>query len=237
MSPFLAEIVGTALLILFGNGAVANALLTDTKGHAAGPLFITAGWGIAVFIGVFVSSAYSGGHLNPAVTLGLAAVGKFPLAKVPLYIAAQFLGAALGAVSSWLCYKRHFDVTENSTAIRACFCTSPQIRGFRWSFVTETVATIVLLLAVFYAVSPQSGLGAVEALPIGLVVFGIGMSLGGTTGWAINPARDLAPRLVHQLLPIRNKTDSDWGYAWVPVLAPCTGAMIAAVMYRIFLIV
>lgn len=237
MSPLFAELIGTGLLLLLGSGVVANVVLVDTKGHAAGPMFIAAGWGVAVFVGVLVSSAYSGGHLNPAVTLGLAAIGKFPLAKVPGYLVAQFLGAACGAIGAWLCYRKHFDATEDSAAIRACFCTSPQIRSFRWSFVTETVATAVLLLAVFYNVPPDSGLGAVAALPIGLVVFGIGVSLGGATGWAINPARDLAPRLMHQLLPIRNKADSDWGYAWVPVLAPCTGAMLAALVYRILLVV
>ena len=242
MSPFLAEFVGTALLIIFGNGVVANVVLARTKGNNSGWIIITAGWGMAVFVGVFSSQAFSGAHLNPAVTLAMAQAGKIEWAKVPGYMAAQFLGAIAGAIMVFLFYREHFKATEDANAKLACFCTAPNIRNLAQAFFCEVVGTFMLVLPVFLmtdatikfpnGLGPNTevpvGLGALGALPVGLLVFAIGLSLGGTTGYAINPARDLGPRIAHALLPIPGKRDSDWGYAWIPVIAPLLGGFLAA---------
>ena len=232
MSTFTAEIVGTAILMLLGNGVVANVLLKGTKGEGAGWLVITMAWGAAVFVAVAVAAPVSGAHINPAVTLALAVAGKFAWAKVPLYWTAQMLGAAIGAALVWLMYRQHYAITEDSGAKLATFCTGPAIRNPLDNFASEAIGTFVLAFAVLMMAAPGVGLGAMDALPVAIVVLVIGLSLGGTTGYAINPARDLAPRLMHALLPIPGKGDSDFRYAWVPVIGPLSGAVLAAVLAR-----
>lgn len=231
MSPFTAEIVGSALLLLLGDGVVANVVLKRTKGAQSGWMVISMGWGMAVFVAVFVVGRFSGAHINPAVTIGLAAAGSFAWADVPGYIAAQMLGAAIGATLVWLQYRDHFAATDDADLKLAVFCTGPEILNPLSNFISEVIGTFTLVFAVLYMVTPDVGLGALDALPVGLVVLAIGLSLGGSTGYAINPARDLAPRLMHALLPIPGKRDSDWGYAWIPVLGPVAGAVLAAVTY------
>jgi glycerol uptake facilitator protein len=217
---------------------VANVLLNDTKGHNSGWLVITTAWGLAVFVGVVVAGPYSGAHLNPAVTIGLAIAGKFPWAMVPYYIAAQMLGAFIGAILVWLMYYDHFRRSNNPADVLAVFCTGPAIRNYVSNIASEVIGSFVLVFTVFYIAGGQItitktpiGLGSVGALPVGLLVWVIGLSLGGTTGYAINPARDLGPRIIHSLLPIKNKGTSDWRYAWIPVIGPLTGAAVAAVLY------
>lgn len=233
MSPFIAEVVGTALLILLGDGVVANVLLRGTKGENSGWIVISFGWGMAVFVGVFAVAAFSGAHINPAVTIGLAAAGKFQWALVPGYVVAQFIGAAIGAFLVWLHYRLHFTATEDKDLKLAVFSTGPAIRDTTSNFISETIGTFVLVFGVLYLAAPDVGLGALDALPVGLLVLVIGLSLGGTTGYAINPARDLSPRLMHALLPIGGgKRDSDWGYAWIPVVGPIVGGLLAALAYH-----
>lgn len=234
MNAFFAEFFGTAMIIVFGGGVVSNVLLNKTKGNNSGWIVITSGWAVGVFTGVLVAAPVSGAHLNPAVTLALVIAHKFSLSLMPLYISAQMLGAMFGAMLVWLAYKKHFDATENADYKLAVFCTQPNIRSYWYNIITEIIGTYILTLAVLYMAEPEIGLGALNALPVALVVWGIGLSLGGPTGYAINPARDLGPRIMHFLLPIPNKRDSDWSYSWVPVLAPLAGAAIAAVMFLIF---
>ncbi len=232
MSPFLAEMVGTAMLLLLGDGVVANVLLKGTKGENSGWIVITMGWAFAVFVGVFAVAAFSGAHINPAVTIGLAAAGKFAWTDVPLYLLAQFIGGAIGAFLMWLHYRPHFLVTENTDLKLAAFCTGPEIRNPLANVISEAIGTFVLVFGVLFLASPEVGLGALDALPVGLLVLVIGLSLGGTTGYAINPARDLSPRIMHAILPIGTKRDSDWEYSWVPVVGPTIGAILAALAYR-----
>jgi glycerol uptake facilitator protein len=234
MNPFFAEFFGTAIIIVFGGGVVSNVLLSKTKGNNSGWIVITFGWAIGVFTGVLISAPFSGAHLNPAVTLALALAHKFSWASVPVYICAQVLGAMFGAGLVWLAYKKHFDATDDGDSKLAVFCTSPNIRSYWYNVITEVIGTYVLALAVLYMAEPEVGLGALNALPVALVVLGIGLSLGGPTGYAINPARDLGPRIMHFLLPIPNKRNSDWSYSWVPILGPLLGATCAAVMFLIF---
>lgn len=243
----MAELVGTAILIYLGDGVVANVSLQDTLGQNSGWIVVTWGWAMAVFVAVFVVGPYSGAHINPAVSVGLATAGVFAWAKVPMYVTAQFLGAAIGAVLVWLHYHPHFRATDDPDAKLGVFCTGPAIKETPENFVSELLGTLMLVLAVLYLTGPQLdlsgvvlgagimregavGLGSLDALPIALVVLSIGLSLGGSTGYAINPARDLSPRLVHQLLPISGKRDSNWGYAWVPVVAPLAGGVLAALL-------
>ena len=233
MSPFLGELVGTALLITLGSGVVANVVLTKTKGFNSGWIVITFGWAIAVFVGVFASASASGAHLNPAVTIALAIAGKFDWDKVPAYILAQFIGACIGAILTWLAYKPHFDETEDKGAKLAVFCTDPAIRRPINNLVSEAIATFIFMMAVFAISSPGTSLGSIDALPVAFVVLGVGLSLGGPTGYAINPIRDFGPRLMHAILPIKGKGPSDWGYAWVPILGPMIGAVLAAVVYGV----
>ena len=233
MSPFLAEFFGTMLLLLLGDGVVANVVLKGTKGHNSGWIVITFGWGMAVFVAVFTVAVFSGAHINPAVTLGLAIAGSFPWASVPMYLLAQFLGAAAGAFLVWLQYRDHFGATESRDLKLAVFCTAPAIRNTFSNLFSEILGTFVLVFAVLYLAAPEIGLGALDALPVGLLVLAIGLCLGGTTGYAINPARDLSPRLMHFLLPIPGgKRDSDWGYAWIPVVGPIIGGALAAGVYN-----
>jgi len=234
MNPFFAEFFGTAIIIVFGGGVVSNVLLSKTKGNNSGWIVITFGWAVGVFTGVLISAPFSGAHLNPAVTLALALAHKFSWANVPVYVCAQVLGAMFGAGLVWLAYKKHFDATENADFKMAVFCTSPNIRSYWYNLITEIIGTYVLALAVLYMAEPEVGLGALNALPVALVVLGLGLSLGGPTGYAINPARDIGPRIMHFLLPIPNKRDSDWSYSWVPILGPCIGAALAAIMFLIF---
>lgn len=242
MSNFTAEFIGTALLILLGNGVVANVVLNQTKGNNAGWIVITFGWGMAVFVAVFTVTEYSGAHINPAVTLGLAAAGVFEWAKVPVYILAQMLGAAFGALLVWLFYRQHVEITEDQDAKLAIFSTIPAIRSTLNNLISEIIGTFVLVFAVLYIAAPsftsadfssdtEFGLGALGALPVALLVFSIGLSLGGTTGYAINPARDLGPRLMHQILPVARKRNSDWSYAWIPVVGPSIGGVLAGLSY------
>jgi glycerol uptake facilitator protein len=232
MNAFTAELIGTALLVLLGDGVVANVLLKQTKGQGGGWIVITFGWAMAVFVGVLVSSIASGAHLNPAVTIALAIAEKFNWQQVPQYVLAQMLGACSGAFLVWVQYKSHFDATEDHNAKLAVFCTGPAIRSRGQNLFSEIVGTFVLAFAALNISSPSGGLGSLDALPVALVVLAIGLSLGGTTGYAINPARDLGPRVVHAVLPIPGKRDSDWGYAWVPVVGPVLGAALAAFAYR-----
>ena len=234
MSPFFAEFFGTAIIIVFGGGVVANVLLDKTKGNNSGWIVITFGWSIGVFTGVLISAPISGAHLNPAVTLALVLANKFSLSLLPLYISAQLLGAMFGSVLVWLAYKQHFDATPDADSKLAVFCTSPNIRSYWYNLLTEIIGTYVLAQAVLYMAKPEVGLGALNALPVALVVLGIGLSLGGPTGYAINPARDLGPRLIHFFLPIPLKRDSDWKYSWVPVIGPLIGAAIAAGVFVAF---
>jgi glycerol uptake facilitator protein len=247
MHPYLAEFIGTALLVLLGDGVVANVVLPQTKGHGSGWIVISFGWGMAVFVAVWCVAEASGAHLNPAVTLGLLVAGQFPWADVPGYMAAQFAGAFAGAALVLVFYWDHYAASNDPAAKLATFCTGPAIRREANNLFCEILGTAVLVLAVLLATKPsismvgggglaasslKLGLGSLGALPVGLLVLSIGLSLGGTTGYAINPARDLSPRLAHALLPVPGKGDSDWSYAWIPVVGPLLGGLLAAGLWR-----
>lgn len=231
------------LLILMGGGVVANVCLSRTKGHAGGWMVICTAWALAVFIGVVVAGPYSGAHLNPAVSIGLAIGGTFPWCDVPAYVLAQMIGAALGSLLVWLVYKDHFEATDDEGAKLAVFCTNAEISHPAINFLTEAVGTFALMFVVFYITDGEVtydsnstlpvGLGSVGAIPVAFTVWVIGLSLGGPTGYAINPARDLAPRFMHSILPIKGKGSSHWGYAWIPVLGPIAGAAVAAMLYYV----
>jgi glycerol uptake facilitator protein len=234
MSIFTAELVGTAILILFGDGVVAAVLLSHSKAQNGGWIVIALGWGMAVAIAVYAVGEFSGAHINPAVTIGLASIGEASWADVPIYILGQFAGAILGAILVWLAYLPHWEETEDPGLKLAVFCTGPAIRNYRLNFVTEVIGTFILVLGVLAIVAntgaADSGL---TPLLVGFLVLAIGLSLGGPTGYAINPARDLGPRIVHALLPLPNKGGSDWGYAWVPGVGPLIGGAIAAGIYNV----
>ncbi len=238
MTPFLAEFIGTALLILLGNGVVANVVLTGTKGNGGGWIVITTAWALAVFVGVVVSAPYSGAHLNPAVTIALAISGKFEWAQVPSYMLAQMLGAMLGSLLVWIKYKDHFLVTDDKGLKLAVFSTGPSIRNTFSNLTSEIIGSFVLLFVIFYFTTAEIvdtktpvGLGSLGAIPVMFLVWAIGLSLGGTTGYAINPVRDLGPRIMHSILPISGKGSSDWPYSWIPVIGPMIGASLAAFLY------
>jgi glycerol uptake facilitator protein len=245
IDPYLAEFIGTFFLLLLGAGVVANVNLKNTIAEGQTPwVLITSAWGFAVFVGVFISGQFSGAHLNPAVTIGLAVADKFSWALVPGYLLAQVLGAMMG---SWICYITyidHYRATEDEAAIRSTFCTGPAIRNLKNNFFSEFIGTFVLVFGVLFIAVPNIeiegvmvenfGLGALEAFPVALLVWVIGMGLGGTTGYAINPARDFGPRLVYQLLPRKNK-DADWPYAWIPILGPIAGGAFAGLIYTFFI--
>ncbi|MBX6381174.1 MAG: aquaporin family protein [Thermoflavifilum aggregans] len=233
MHPFLAEMLGTAILILLGDGVVANVLLKRTKGQQSGWIVITFGWAMAVYVGVFCVAPYSGAHINPAVTIALALAGRFPWSEVGLYLIAQLIGAMIGALLVWLTYKKHYDEQNEPDLILMTFCTQPAIRHPLFNVITEVIGTWVLVLGVLYMAEPDVGLGAIDALPVALLVLAIGLSLGGHTGYAINPARDLGPRIIHALLPIPGKRDSDWAYAWVPIIGPVVGAILAVATFHL----
>jgi glycerol uptake facilitator protein len=228
------------LLIILGDGVVANVLLNQSKGQNSGWIVITAGWAMAVTVGVYSVGWVSGGHLNPAVTIALASIGQFAWAKVPMYILGQMIGAFLGAVVVWLAYLPHWQVTDDKAAIRGVFCTAPAIRHNVGNVMTEVIGTFVLIVGVLAIPSvnnliPKSGFDkGLGPLLVGFLVFSIGLSLGGPTGYAINPARDLGPRLAHAILPIPQKLHSDWGYAWIPVIGPIIGGVAGALFYKAF---
>jgi glycerol uptake facilitator protein len=234
MSPFIGEFIGTMLLIIMGDGVVANVVLNKTKGNNGGWIVITFGWAMAVFLGVYVSTSLGGsGHLNPAVTIAMTAFDNFDSTLLPTYILAQFAGAITGAIIVWLAYKQHFDSTDDKDGKLAVFCNAPAIRGYGYNLITEIVGTFVLVFGAMAMSKPASTLGTLDALPVGLLILGIGLSLGGPTGYAINPARDLGPRIAHFILPIKNKRDSDWGYSWIPVVGPIIGGLIAAYLFKL----
>jgi glycerol uptake facilitator protein len=245
IKQYLAEFIGTALLVLLGNGVVANVVLPKTKGNGSGWIVITFGWGMAVFVAVWCVGPISGAHLNPAVTIALAISEKFSWELVPGFIAAQLLGGIVGAALVFLLYRDHYIASNDPDAKLATFATGPAIRNLWNNLANEVVGTFVLIFAVLLAVEPsitrsdaidpsspglKIGLGSLGALPVGLLVLSIGLSLGGTTGYAINPARDLGPRIAHALLPIPGKRDSDWGYALVPIVGPLIGAIVAVLL-------
>jgi len=235
LSIFGAEVIGTALLILLGNGVVACVLLNLSKGQNSGWIVITFGWGMAVMVGVFAVGQYSGAHLNPAVTVGFAIAGNIEWSDVPEYFAGEFVGAFIGATLVWLAYLDHWKETEDPGLKLACFSTAPAIRNTVSNVITEIIGTFVLVFGVlaFFAdaATAATGLGG---LIVGLLVFAIGLSLGGPTGYAINPARDLGPRIMHAILPIAGKGSSDWGYAWIPVVAPLIGGALGAGAFELF---
>ena len=239
MSPVLAEFIGTALLLLLGNGVTANVVLTQTKGQNGGWIVITTGWALAVTIAVYCVGSISGAHLNPAVTIALATIGTFAWAKVPMYLAAQIAGGVVGGVLVYLTYLPHWEVTTDAGAKLAAFSTGPAIRRTGANLVSEIVGTFVLMLGLLAVLSPGNlvpgsdvarGIGP---LLVGVIVWAIGLSLGGSTGYAINPARDLGPRIAHSILPIPGKGSSDWGYAWIPVTGPIVGAILGALFYKL----
>jgi glycerol uptake facilitator protein len=239
MSPFLAELFGTAILIVLGDGVVANVVLQRTKGNNSGWIVITAGWACAVTIAVYAVNSISGAHLNPAVTIALAAIGTFEWSKVPLYIAAQIAGGFLGGVVVWLAYLPHFAATPDPESKLAVFSTTPAIRRAGPNLISEIIGGYALVLALLAVLSPGNfvpgsdlakGFGPVL---VGVIVWGIGLSLGGPTGYAINPARDLGPRIAHAVLPIEGKRSSDWGYAWIPIVGPIIGGVLGALSYQL----
>jgi len=238
MNPYIAEFIGTTILILLGNGVVANVVLNHTKGNNSGWMVITTAWALAVFVGVVVAGPHSGAHLNPAVTVALAIANVFEWTKVPYYILSQLGGAILGSFLVWIFYKDHFSATEDKGLKAAPFATSPAIPNKVSNLFSEIVGTFVLIFVIFYITGGEIGeektpvgLGSVGALPVAFLVWVIGLSLGGTTGYAINPARDLGPRIVHAIIPMKGKGDSNWGYAWIPVIGPLIGATLAALLH------
>jgi glycerol uptake facilitator protein len=245
MSIYLAEMVGTMILVILGDGVVANVLLSRSKGQNSGWMVITTGWALAVTIAVYAVGRISGAHINPAVTIGLASIGAFPWTRVPGYILAQMIGALLGGVLVWLTYLPHWAETKDSGLKLAVFCTAPAIRHVVGNFLCEVIGSALLLFGVLAIAANAQTLetpgdvnlsvvfsAGLQPLLVGFLVWGIGLSLGGPTGYAINPARDLGPRIAHALLPIPGKGNSDWGYSWIPILAPVLGGILGAVLYR-----
>lgn len=233
MSPFLGEIIGTMLLIIFGGGVVAGVVLNKSKAQNSGWIVITFGWGFAVAMGVYAVGAISGAHLNPAVTIGLASIGSFPWGQVPSYIVAQMIGAFLGAVVVWVHYLPHWAETEDTGAKLAVFSTGPAIRNTAANLISEIIGTAILVLGIL-AIGANEFVAGLNPLIVGFLIVAIGLSLGGTTGYAINPARDLGPRIAHCLLPIAGKGSSDWSYAWIPVVGPVIGGVLGALFFKVF---
>jgi glycerol uptake facilitator protein len=232
MNVFVSEFIGTAILLLLGNGVVANVVLKKTYGNNGGIMAITIAWAMAVFVAVFISAAASGAHLNPAITISLAFKdGNWT--NVPLYLTAQLLGAMMGSLLVWFHYKLHFDATDDAGAKMACFCTSAAIPNTFYNLISEVIGSFVLVIGVLFLSKPAHGLGSLDALPVALLVLVIGLSLGGTTGYAINPARDLGPRIVYALLPIKNKANPNWAYSWIPVVGPILGGLLAVVIFKL----
>jgi len=235
MNIYIAEIIGTALLITLGNGVVANVILDKTKGNNGGLIAITFGWSMAVFVAVLTTANISGSHLNPAITIALATIGKFDWALVPGYLLAQLIGSMIGSLLVWIIYKQHFDETKDAAIKLACFSTSPSLNNAQHNFTTECLATFIFMFAVLFITKSSNSLGSLDALPVALVVLGVGLSLGGPTGYAINPIRDFGPRIMHSILPIKGKGNSDWKYSWIPIFGPITGAIMAALLYQMLM--
>lgn len=238
LTAYLAEFIGTTLLLLFGCGVNANTSLKGTYGQSSGWIVTAFGWAMAVFIGVYVAAPASGAHLNPAVTLALTVAGKFEIALVPGYVLAQLLGGILGATLAWLQYRPHYQAEEDAGTILGTFSTGPAIQNTPSNFISEFLGTAAFIIAVLYLTAPNLGtpdgkLGSLDALPVALVVLAVGLSLGGTTGYAINPARDLGPRIAHTILPISGKGDSNWGYSWIPILGPLLGGAAGAMIWMV----
>ncbi len=233
MNIFLGELIGTMILILLGGGVVANVLLERSKGQNSGWIVITAGWGFGVAIAVYVAGWISGAHINPAVTIGFWVLGQVSLLDALIYFAGQFIGAFLGAVLVWLAYLPHWAKTEDENLKLAVFCTGPAIRHTLGNLLCEIIGTAMLMLGVLGIFNANNGIGSgMGPYAVGILVFSLGLSLGGPTGYAINPARDLGPRIAHALLPIAGKGDSDWSYAWIPVVGPIIGAVLGAFLYQ-----
>jgi glycerol uptake facilitator protein len=236
MHIFWAELIGTFLLVLLGNGVVANVLLTKTKGHNSGWISISAGWGFGVAMAVYATGWVSGGHFNPAVTLGFCLAKKTAWQLVPLYLSGQMSGAILGAIFVWLSYFPHWQKTPDPQLKLLCFATQPAIRSLGWNFICELIGTMVLLIGVLGIFDMHNGISSgMGPYAVGILIFSIGLSLGGPTGYAINPARDLGPRLAYALLPIRGKGTADWSYAWVPIIAPLIGGLLGAMIYLLYI--
>lgn len=241
MDAYIAEFFGTLLLILLGVGVCANVSLKDSFAFGGGWVVIAFGWGLAVFAGVIVAGPYSGAHINPAVSIGLAIAGRFPWQEVPFYILAQLAGAMAGAWLAWFHFSDHYNNMDDKDSVLGTFCTSPSIPNTFKNLFSEVLGTFVLVFVVLYLAGPTFtsdslddtviGLGSIGAMPVAFLVVGIGMSLGGTTGYAINPARDFGPRLVHALVPIKGKRDSNWAYSWIPIVGPIIGASVAAFVF------
>ena len=231
MEAYIGEVIGTMILILLGDGVVANVLLGKTKGNSAGWIVITTAWALAVFVGAYVSGPVSGAHLNPAVSVGLAVAGAFDWGLLPGYIIAQMIGAFLGAVLVWLAYFNHWGATSDPGLKLAVFSTGPAIRNTVWNLVTEIIGTFMLMFGILGIRGGDVNLGSMGFIVVAFLVWAIGLSLGGPTGYAINPARDLGPRIAHAVLPIPGKGSSDWGYSWIPVVGPIIGAIIAALLW------
>ena len=243
MNPFVAEFIGTCILMVLGAGVVANVSLKNTAGEKDPKwILITIAWGFAVFVGVFISGEFSGAHLNPAVSVGLAMVKKFDWALVPMYVFAQTLGAMFGSWLNYQLYYDHFQATSDENTIRGCFCTAPMIKNTPRNLFSEIYGTFFLVFAIFFIAKPslqiegvdqiQYGIGALDALPVGILVWVIGMSLGGTTGYAINPARDFGPRLVYAVIR-RKQNNANWSYAWIPVVGPLVGGVLAGIVFNL----
>ena len=243
MNPFVAEFIGTCILMVLGAGVVANVSLKNTAGEKDPKwILITIAWGFAVFVGVFISGEFSGAHLNPAVSVGLAMVKKFDWTLVPMYVFAQTLGAMFGSWLNYQLYYDHFQATSDENTIRGCFCTAPMIKNTPRNLFSEIYGTFFLVFAIFFIAKPslqiegvdqiQYGIGALDALPVGILVWVIGMSLGGTTGYAINPARDFGPRLVYAIIR-RKQNNANWGYAWIPVVGPLVGGVFAGIVFNL----
>jgi len=241
MTPIVAEFIGTGILILFGVGVVANSSLKHTLAeHTGNWVLISFGWGFGVYLGVVVAGPVSGAHINPAVSVGLAVAGKFPWSEVPGYITAQLFGAITGSFLAWVTYYSHYKATDDPAAKLGTFSTGPAIKNTPLNFFSEVIGTFILVFVVLYIAGASMeadnmtnvkiGLGSIGAFPVAILVVAIGMSLGGTTGYAINPARDLGPRIVHALVPMK-KGSSNWSYAWIPVVGPLTGAALAGLLY------
>lgn len=231
MTIFIGEFIGTFLMILLGGGVVANVVLDKTKGNNSGWIVITFGWAIAVFVGVYASTKLGGsGHLNAAVSIAMAYLGKIAMADLPYYILAQVTGAMTGAFFAWLAYKKHYDEPGNADAKLATFATGPAIRNTFYNLISEAIGTFALVMGALLMPAAEHTMGSLDALPVSLLVLGLGLSLGGATGYAINPARDLGPRIIHAILPIKDKRSSDWSYAWIPIVGPIVGALAAAMI-------
>lgn len=234
MTIFFSELIGTMLLILLGDGVVANVVLRNSKGSGSGWMVITTGWALAVAIPALIFGSYSGAHFNPALTIALAVIGKAGWGQVPIYIAGQLIGAFLGAALVFVYNYDQFKSSDNQEDKLAVFCTGPAVRNKSINFICEVIGTFVLVFGIL-GIGAQNLTNGIGTLFVGLLIWAIGLSLGGTTGYAINPARDLAPRIAHAILPIPNKGDSDWGYAWIPVTAPIIGAILGSIFYTMFL--